>query len=134
MNLLLDTNVLVAALVARGTCSELLEYCVRQHVVVSSQPLLHELREVLERKFSQRPIDVRAALQLFAETFTLVTPATLDPPACRDRDDDVVLATALAGDCGAVITGDEDLLILNPFRSIHVLAPSAFWKWESEHG
>jgi len=89
--------------------------------------------EVLERKFSQRPIDVRAALQLFAETFTLVTPDTLDPPACRDREDDVVLATALAGDCAAVITGDEDLLILNPFRSIHVLAPSAFWKWESEH-
>ena len=67
------TNVLVAALVARGTCSELLEHCVRQHVVVSSQPLLKELGEVLERKFSQRPIDVRAALQLFAETFTLVT-------------------------------------------------------------
>ena len=79
MNLLLDTNVLVAALVARGTCSELLEHCVRQHVVVSSQSLLNELREVLERKFSQRAIDVRAALQLFAETFTLVTPDTLDP-------------------------------------------------------
>ena len=134
VKLLLDTNVLVAALVARGTCSDLLEHCVRQHVVVSSQPLLDELREVLERKFSQRAVDVRAALQLFAETFTLVTPDTLDPPACRDRDDDVVLATALAGECVAIITGDEDLLILNPFRGIQVLAPSAFWKWESEHG
>jgi putative PIN family toxin of toxin-antitoxin system len=132
VNLVLDTNVLVAALVARGTCSELLEHCIRQHVVASSQPLLNELREVLERKVSQRPIDVRAALQLFAETFALVTPDTLNPPTCRDRDDDVVLATALAGECAAVITGDEDLLILNPFRNIHVLAPSAFWKWESE--
>jgi len=72
--------------------------------------------------------------QLFAETFTLVTPDTLDPPACRDRDDDIVLATALAGECVAIITGDEDLLILNPFRGIQVLAPSAFWSWESEHG
>jgi predicted nucleic acid-binding protein len=45
-----------------------------------------------------------------------------------------VLATALAGECAAIITGDQDLLILNPFRGIHVLAPSAFWKWESEHG
>jgi predicted nucleic acid-binding protein len=33
----------------------------------------------------------------------------------------------------AIITGDQDLLILDPFRDIRVLAPSAFWKWESEH-
>ena len=133
MKLLLDTNVLVAALVARGTCSDLLEHCVRQHVVISSQPLLNELREVLDRKFRQRAVAVRSALRLFAETFTLVTPDALDPPTCRDHDDDVVLATALAGECAAIITGDQDLLILDPFRRIRVLAPSAFWKWESEH-
>jgi uncharacterized protein len=133
VKLLLDTNVLVAALVARGTCSDLLEHCVRQHVVISSQPLLDELREVLERKFHQRAIDVRSALQLFAETFTLVTPDALDSPTCRDRDDDVVLASALAGECAAIVTGDQDLLILDPFRGIRVLAPSAFWKWESTH-
>ena len=132
MKLLVDTNVLVAALVARGTCSDLLEHCVRQHVVVSSQSLLNELRDVLESKFSPRAIDARAALRLFADTFTLVTPDTLDSPACRDRDDDVVLATALVGECAAIITGDQDLSILDPFRGIRVLAPSAFWKWESE--
>ena len=133
MKLLLDTNVLVAALVARGACSDLLEHCVRQHVVISSAPLLNELCEVLERKFNQRPIDARAALRLFAETFTLVEPKALEPPACRDRDDDVVLATAFVGECAALITGDQDLLILDPFRGIRVLAPSAFWKWESGH-
>jgi uncharacterized protein len=134
VKLLLDTNVLVAALVARGTCNDLLEHCVRHHVVVSSPSLLNELRDVLQRKFRPRAIDVRTALHLFAETFTLVTLDQLDPPVCRDRDDDVVLATALAGACAAIITGDQDLLILNPFRGIQVLAPSAFWKWESEHG
>jgi putative PIN family toxin of toxin-antitoxin system len=134
VNLLLDTNVLVAALVARGVCSDLLEHCVRHHVIVSSQPLLNELRDVLTRKFNQRRVDVRNALRLFAETFTLVEPGVLDPPACRDRDDDVVLATALAGECTAVMTGDQDLLILDPFRGIRLLAPAAFWKWESEHG
>jgi putative PIN family toxin of toxin-antitoxin system len=134
VKLLPDTNVLVAALVARGTCSDLLEHSVRQHVVISSQLLLDERRAVLERKFHQRAIDVRSALQLFAETFRLVTPNPLDPPACRDHDDDVVLATALAGECAAIISGDQDLLVLDPFRGIRVLAPPAFWKWESEHG
>ena len=133
MKLLLDTNVLVAALIARGVCSDLLEHCVRHHVVISSQPLLNELRDVLTRKLRQRDVDARSALRLFAETFTLVHPEVLEPPACRDRDDDVVLATALAGECTALITGDQDLLILDPFRGVRVLPPSAFWKWESEH-
>ena len=135
MKLLLDTNLLVAALVARGACADLLEHCVRQHVIVSSQPLLDELREVLERKFRQSAVDVRAALHLFGEKFTLVVvPDALEQPVCRDSDDDVVLATALAGECAAIITGDEDLLTLDTFRSIRVLAPSAFWKWECERG
>ena len=131
MKLLLDTNVLVAALVARGTCSDLLEHCVRHHVVISSRPLLDELRDVLTRKFRQRAADVRATVRLFEEAFTLVTPVPLEAPACRDTDDDVVLATAHAGEWAAIVTGDQDLLILDPFQGIRVLAPSAFWKWES---
>ena len=133
MKLLLDTNVLVAALIARGTCNDLLEYCVRHHVVISSRPLLDELRDVLTRKFRQRPADVRGTVRLFEETFTLVTPASLEAPVCRDTDDDVVLATARAGECAAIVSGDHDLLVLDPFRGIRVLTPSAFWKWESEH-
>ncbi len=133
MNLLLDTNVLIAALIARGVCSDLLEHCVRNHVVVSSQPLLDELRRVLTEKFHQRSIDVRAATRLFEETFTLVVPNALESPTCRDRDDDVVLATARAGECAAIVTGDQDLLILDPFQGIRVLSPSGFWQWESAH-
>jgi uncharacterized protein len=133
--LLLDTNVLIAALVARGTCSDLLEHCVRQHTIISSQPRLDELRDVLSRKFRQRPADVRSAVRLFSEKFALVEPSPLETPTCRDHDDDVVLAaTALAGDCAAVVSGDQDLLVLDPFRGIRVLAPSAFWQWEAGEG
>ena len=127
MNLVLDTNVLVAALVARGVCGDLLEHCVRSHTVVSSSALLDELREVLTRKFRQSDADVRAAVGLFAETFTLVTPPVLDPPACRDPDDDLVLATAVAGRCSAVITGDQDLLVLGNRAPLPLLDPRGFW-------
>ena len=133
MNLLLDTNVLVAALVARGTCSDLLEYCVRHHTVISSRPLLDELRDVLTRKFHERAVEVRAVLRLFEGTFALVAPEPLESPVRRDRDDDVVLPTARAGECAAIVTGDQDLLILDPVQGIRVLAPSGFWKWESEY-
>ncbi len=131
MKLLLDTNVLIAALVAHGACSDLLEHCVRRHVVISSRPLLDELEDVLTRKFHQRPVDVRAAVRLFEETFTLVVPEALEPPICRDTDDDVVLATARTGEGEAIVTGDQDLLVRDPFHGIRVLAPAGFWKWES---
>jgi predicted nucleic acid-binding protein len=86
---------------------------------------------VLTQKCRQRAADVRATVRLFEETFTLVTPVPLEAPACHDTDDAVVLATARAGECAAIITGDHNLLILDPFEAIRVLAPSAFWKWES---
>jgi putative PIN family toxin of toxin-antitoxin system len=132
LKLLLDTNVLVAALLARGVCSEVFEYCIRHHVVVSSQPLLDELRRALSEKLHQRGVDVPAAVRLFEEKFTLIVPARLESATRRDRDDDVVLATALAGECSAIVTGDQDLLILDPFQGIRVLPPSAFWKWDLE--
>jgi uncharacterized protein len=134
VRLLLDTNVLVAALVARGACSDLLEHCVRDHVVISSRPLLDELGDVLTRKFRQSAVDVRGAVRLFEQTFTLVVPDALEQSTCRDPDDDVVLATARAGKCDAIVTGDEDLLVLDPFHGIRVLPPSGFWKWESVSG
>jgi uncharacterized protein len=132
VRILLDTNVLVAAFVARGVCSDLLEHCVRHHVVISSRPLLDELGDVLTQNLHQRAVDARGAIRLLGDTFTLVTPDALQSPVCRDRDDDVVLATALAGQCAAIISGDQDVLVLDPFHGIRVLAPTAFWKWESQ--
>ena len=132
MRLVLDTNVLIAALIARGTCADLLEHCVRNHTIVSSTPILDELADVLIRKFRQRERDARAARKLFSSAFTLVTPQLLEQPVSRDPDDDIVLATAIAGECAALVTGDQDLLTLDTFRGIRVLSPSKFWKWEAD--
>ncbi|HVA65152.1 MAG TPA: putative toxin-antitoxin system toxin component, PIN family [Terriglobales bacterium] len=131
MKLVLDTNVLVAAFVAHGACNDLLEHAIHHHEIVWSRPLISELREVLRRKLQQRDTDVRQALALLTARFTLVAPVALATPVCRDPDDDIVLATALTGGCAAIVTGDQDLLILDPFMGIRVLTPAAFWPWEA---
>ena len=51
MKILLDTNVLIAALIARGTCHELLEHCVLRHTLFSSDFILNETEEKLIEKF-----------------------------------------------------------------------------------
>jgi putative PIN family toxin of toxin-antitoxin system len=51
MRVVVDTNVLISALIAQGVCSELLEHCSRQHRVIVSDDILRELREHLVGKF-----------------------------------------------------------------------------------
>jgi uncharacterized protein len=43
---------------------------------------------------------------------------------CRDADDDAVLACALAANASMIITGDKDLLVLHPWRGIHIVKPA----------
>jgi predicted nucleic acid-binding protein len=46
--------------------------------------------------------------------------------ACRDPKDDKFLELAVNGHANALVTGDADLLVLNPFREIPILTPSQF--------
>jgi predicted nucleic acid-binding protein len=52
VRVLLDTNVLIAAFIARGTCHEVLEYCVHEHEMVTSGFILDEVHEALVKKFN----------------------------------------------------------------------------------
>jgi uncharacterized protein len=61
---------------------------------------------------------------------SVVVPRSLESNVCRDLDDDMILATALAGNAVCIITGDQDLLILKKFGSIDILKPSEFADYE----
>ena len=130
MRVLLDTNVLIAAFIARGTCSEVLEHCARNHTLILSKPLLRELDGKLVGKLGFTRKETHEVAALLRGKTEMVAPVTLDQPVCRDPDDDMVLATALAGACDCIVTGDKDLLVLERFRQIPILAPPDFWRYE----
>ena len=131
MRIVFDTNVLVAAVVASGVCRDLIEYCTEHHELVTSHYILQELREKLSRKFRLTPDVVDGILASFEARMSMVSPDPLDPPACRDPDDDWVLATAVAGRCECIITGDADLLDLHSHAGIRILRPRTFLELES---
>ncbi len=122
MRLVLDTNVLIAALVADGLCRDLVRRRTETHILVSSQSLLDELRDKLEVKFQVRAKAI-PFIRAYTERVELVVPASLPKDACRDPDDVTVLATAVAGEADCIITGDEDLLILKEYNGIRILSP-----------
>ena len=82
MKVVLDTNVLIAALIARGVCAELLEHCVAHHEIISSEYILGEMQRHLTGKFKYSADEAREAGDLLRSQATLVTPAPLDQPVC----------------------------------------------------
>jgi putative PIN family toxin of toxin-antitoxin system len=132
MRLVLDANVLIAAFVARGVCAELLEFCVREHEPVTSEAILEEVRRNLVEKVKASAAQSDQTVRLLRTRFEVVEPVALEHPVCRDRDDDVVLGTAIAGRCDAIVTGDRDLLDLVTHGTITIISPRGFWSFEGQ--
>ena len=128
MTVVFDTNVLVAALVAKGLCHEALDRALAGRLLASSALLLDELEETLRRKFDAGPA-THDFLSRLRRHVRVVDPAPLPARVCRDQDDDVVLATAVAAQSVAIVTGDQDLLVLGTYQDIPILTPREFLEW-----
>lgn len=126
MRIVLDTNVLLASLIARGVCHDLVEHCYLTHSLITSEFILNEVSEKLVGKFKFSEDSAAEAIDLFSSQMEVVNPLVLENPVCRDADDDNVLGTAIAGNCDCIITGDKDLLVLEQFNRINILSPRAF--------
>ena len=122
MRVLFDTNVLFAAFTVRGFCDELIEETVDLCAIVWSTPLHDELVRALRQKRLLTPAAVEAT-SAFSELCEMVKPVALLKRICRDPDDDIVLATAVAGRADLIVTGDDDLLVLKTFSGIRILSP-----------
>ena len=125
MIVVLDTNVIVAALVAKGLCHEVVVRALGSGTVVTSPVLLDELERTLRAKFTLGPA-ASAFLEQLRRRVHLVEPTRLPAPVSRDVDDDMVLATAVAGNAAVIVTGDLDLLVLRSYGRIEIVAPRDF--------
>ncbi|MEW5792029.1 MAG: putative toxin-antitoxin system toxin component, PIN family [Pseudomonadota bacterium] len=131
MRVLLDTNVLIAAFISRGVCSELFEHCLRQHRLVTCSFILNELQEKLRTKFKYDESTTSQVLDLLRSGMELVEPIPLNENICRDPDDDHILAAAVAAHCDCIVTGDQDLLVLGQHAGVRILSPAEFWPFEA---
>lgn len=127
MRIVLDTNVVLSALLWRGTPHQLLT-AIRQQPgvqIYSSTALLDELADVLTRPSATKRLAVigktaREVLSDYIEAVELVEPTTVPRVVPTDPDDDQVIAAALTAHADLIVSGDSDLLNIASFERIPI--------------
>jgi len=131
VRLVLDTNTVVSGLIWGGVPGQLIDAAAAGTVrIISSLPLLGELHDVLFRKkfatqLAEQGVDAADLFEGYAALVELVDPADIGPVILADPDDDIVLATALAGGADAIVSGDAHLLGIGEFRGMPIVTPAA---------
>jgi uncharacterized protein len=132
MRAVVDTNILVRALIKpQGTVGPVLrQFRDGEYRLLYSETLLAELVDVLSRprirdKYGIGTDDVATVLALIDLRGELIVPRRRIT-VCRDPKDNQVLEAATAGRADVIVSGDDDLLVLDPFEGIPIVTPAVF--------
>ena len=128
MRLVVDTNVFVSAILKVNSLPFHVVHWVDQHGgLLKSADTERQLLDVLVRPHIAAVTlpDFRDGLLKLLARAELVT-ITERIRACRDPTDDKFLELAVNGQADLIVTGDGDLLALNPFRDIPIVTPAIF--------
>jgi hypothetical protein len=125
----IDTNILVSAfLFTHSTPKLAYDKAKKAGRLVASVETYNELCEVLVRPKFDKYISLEIRLLIINEikellVFTSIGENITD---CLDPKDNKFLELAVAAEASCIISGDDDLLILNPFRGVPILNPIDF--------
>jgi putative PIN family toxin of toxin-antitoxin system len=129
--IVLDTNVLVSALLFTGELSKIVDFWRRGKVIpLISKETFEELRAVLEYpKFSLAPDEIQSIIENeILPFFEVVEIKENVRGVCRDPGDDKFLTCALSGAARFILSGDKDLINLKRYRSVRIIKASEFLK------
>ena len=123
-----DTNIIVSGLVyRRGKPYALLQRALSGEISPTvSQPILHEMADVLVRKFDATPEEVAEAQQIICVAARTVKPAVQLDVIKEDPDDDRIFDCAVSARSDYMVTGDNHPLRLGVYNGIRILSISDF--------
>ena len=124
-----DTDLLVSSLLGPGSRPALATHrAIETGILLFSRESFAELAAVLMRPKFDRYVTVAERenflllLGRISREIAIIRPVR----ACRDPKDDKILEVAVNGRADALLTGDEDLLVLHPYLGIPILSPTIF--------
>jgi uncharacterized protein len=127
MRVVLDTNILVSALLWRGAPYRcLLAVQAGLADLILSPPILAELRTVLLAKFRHTPAEAEEAIRVLRTTAELVEISGGLRAVPDDPDDDKFIETAEAGRADLIVSGDRHLLAIGSTATVPVVTARQF--------
>ncbi len=128
LRVVLDTNVLISAILFGGKPRQILEKAIRGEVrLCLSEPILEELKGVLQRsKFDYSPEMIQIILTELMGIADFVNPSETIKAVLEDPEDNRILECAVEARANYVVSGDLHLLKLKKYLDIEVLNALAF--------
>ncbi len=130
IRVVIDTNIWISFLIGK-TIAGLSNAIINNSVqILFSEELFDELIEVLNRPKFKKYFSTEDIYELVSLINTKVEwiKITNHFTDCRDPKDDFLLDLIVSGEADYLVTGDEDLIVLNPYKSINILHYRDFTK------
>lgn len=127
--LVIDTNIFVSALLFKNSLPfKVVKWGETDGIILFSEATFAELKEVLSRKKFDKYITTEEReiflIKLISSTQKIIIERNIT--ACRDEKDNKFLEVTVNGKADFIVTGDRDLLVLNPFENIMIITPDNF--------
>lgn len=132
--IVVDTNVLVSRLLlGDSTPAQAVRLARKNGRLLISDATMFELAEVLNRPKLNRYVTLKERQRFLRELSRIgeFVPIIQHVRECCDPKDDKFLELALNGRADVIITGDTDLLEMNPWRGIAIVLPADYLKQRS---
>ena len=137
MKVVIDTNIWISYLLGsllQGMDEKILS---KEIKVVVSDEMLKEISEVSSRPKFKNIFTAKRIKELFSllDSYAIVVSPSQKVNVCRDGKDNFLLEVALEGEANYLVTGDEDLLVINTFQNTKIIRPKEFEDmFKSEEG
>lgn len=127
MRALFDTNIYVSAFTVPGGRAEaaLLKAVEGEAQLVISKPIIHELLDVLARKFGRDAEELARIAVFLAELAELAQPRR-EIEVVKDDEDNRILECAIAGRADVIVTGDQAMLGLGEYQEVRIMTLREF--------
>jgi uncharacterized protein len=128
--IVVDTNLWVSMALGSKTVTGQMQRLIEDPTIAlfTSAEQLEELTATLAKPRLQKYLTQTRTRHLFDLIWlkTQLVHVTTQAQLCRDPNDDFVINLALDAQADCIITGDDDLLTLNPIGSLEILTLTAF--------
>ena len=129
MRAVIDTNVWISRLLlADSVSARVVDKALAQFEVVVSESTVEELADVLSREKFDRYLSLQDREEFLRRLLQVTNMVSVlsEITDCRDPKDNRFLALALDSQSHCIVSGDDHLLALNPWRRIRIVSPGAF--------